>query len=80
MQILRDQKERVVAGFLKRGFTEERIALVDQVIRLDDERKDVQTQLDSLLNERNMVSEEIGDLYKKGKAAEANQLKAKVQG
>lgn len=80
MQILRDQKERVVAGFRKRGFTEERIALVDQVISLDDDRKDVQTQLDSLLNERNKLSDEIGVLYKKGQAAEANQLKAKVQG
>ncbi|MEO6131807.1 MAG: serine--tRNA ligase [Saprospiraceae bacterium] len=79
MQIVRDQKERVVAGFRKRGFTEERIALVDRVIKLDDDRKDVQTQLDSLLNERNKLSDEIGVLYKQGKGAEANQLKLKVQ-
>jgi len=80
MQILRDQKERVLTGFRKRGFSAERLALTDQAIKLDDERKEVQTQLDSLLNERNTLSDEIGNLFKKGQGAEANQLKAKVQG
>jgi len=80
LQILREQKERVLAGFRKRGFTDERLALIDQVISLDDERKAVQTQLDSLLNERNTLSDEIGHLFKQGLSAEANQLKAKVQG
>jgi seryl-tRNA synthetase len=80
MQILRDQKERVLEGFRKRGLSPERLALVDQAINLDDDRKEVQTQLDSLLNERNTLSDEIGNLFKQGKGAEANQLKAKVQG
>ena len=79
IQILREQKERVLEGFRKRGFTEERLALIDQVISLDDERKDVQTQLDSILNERNTLSEEIGNHFKMGKGGEANQLKAQVQ-
>src|SRR4029078_5744628 len=79
MQILRDQKERVITGFMKRGFSPERLELVDKAIKLDEERKDVQTQFDSLLNERNTLSEEIGNLFKKGKGAEANELKAKVQ-
>jgi len=78
LQILRDQKERVIEGFKKRGFTPERLMLVDQVIGLDDMRKEVQTQLDSLLNERNTLSDEIGNLFKTGKAGEANLLKSKV--
>jgi seryl-tRNA synthetase len=78
LQILREQKERVLNGFKKRGFTPERLMLIDQVIGLDDMRKEVQTQLDSLLNERNNLSDEIGNLFKQGKAVEANQLKAKV--
>lgn len=80
IQILREQKDRVLAGFKKRGFSKDRLALIDQVISLDNERKEVQTQLDSLLNERNTLSEEIGNLFKKGQANEANQLKNKVQG
>lgn len=79
MQILRDQTERVIAGFTKRGFSSERLSLVEKAIKLDDERKVVQTDLDSLLNERNSLSDEIGILFKKGQGAEANQLKTKVQ-
>lgn len=79
IQILRDQKDRAIAGLKKRGFSDERLLIVDQIVSLDDLRKDLQTQLDLLLNERNTLSEEIGNLFKSGKAAEANQLKTKVQ-
>lgn len=79
IQILRDQRDRAIAGFRKRGFTEERLQTVDQVIALDDQRKEVQTQLDNLLNERNTLSDEIGRLFKSGQAQEANALKTKVQ-
>ncbi|HUR31877.1 MAG TPA: hypothetical protein VMZ69_10630, partial [Saprospiraceae bacterium] len=79
IQILRDQRDRALTGLKKRGLAPERLAIIDQVITLDDERKDVQTQLDSSLNERNTLSGQIGDLFKAGKAKEANDLKAKVQ-
>lgn len=79
IQILRDQKARAVAGLKKRGFSEERLLAIDQIVSLDDQRKDLQTQLDVLLNERNTLSDEIGNLFKSGKPQEANQLKVKVQ-
>lgn len=79
IQRLRDQRDQVVTGYTKRGFTEERLKLVDEVIGLDDRRKEVQTELDSLLNERNVLSDEIGRLFKAGNAQEANALKIKVQ-
>ena len=79
IQILRDQKARAVAGLKKRGFSEERLLAIDQIVSLDDQRKDLQTQLDVLLNERNTLSDEIGNLFKSGKPQEANQLKIKVQ-
>ncbi|HJW27641.1 MAG TPA: serine--tRNA ligase [Saprospiraceae bacterium] len=80
IQLLRDQKERVITGLKKRGFDEDRLRNLDQVIALDDQRKEVQTRLDNLLSQRNSLSDEIGNLFKKGKAAEANELKTKVQG
>jgi len=43
LQILRDQRERAVNGLKKRNLGEDRLALVDQIISLDDERKNVQT-------------------------------------
>ena len=79
IQIIRDQKARVISGLKKRGFSDERLQILDQIINLDDQRKDVQTRLDSLLSERNSLSDEIGNLFKQGKAKEANDLKSKVQ-
>ena len=79
IQILRDQKDRAIAGLKKRGFSDERLLIIDQIVALDDLRKDQQTQLDVQLNERNTLSDEIGNLFKSGKAQEANQLKIKVQ-
>jgi seryl-tRNA synthetase len=48
---------------------------VDQIIALDDMRKSVQTELDSKLARANQIAREIGELFKSGKAAEANVLK-----
>ncbi len=79
IQILRDEKERVITGLKKRGFTTERLSIIDQIIDLDDQRKASQTRLDGLLSERNSLSAEIGNLFKSGQAEEANKLKIKVQ-
>ena len=79
IQLIRDQKERAVTGLKKRGFGPDRLQELDQVIALDDQRKEIQTKLDYLLSQRNTLSDEIGNLFKQGKAAEANALKTKVQ-
>jgi len=79
IQILREQRDRVLAGLRKRGWTNERLAVVDEVLLLDDRRKATQTELDKLLNERNTLSAEIGTLFKQGRAEDANQLKISVQ-
>jgi seryl-tRNA synthetase len=79
IQILREERERAIIGLKKRGYTEEKLLIIDQIIDLDDQRKAAQTQLDGLLSERNTLSSEIGGLFKSGKADEANQLKTKVQ-
>lgn len=79
LQILRDQRDRTLTGLKKRGLDEGRLGLVDKIIALDSERKEIQTQLDGYLNERNNLSDEIGSLFRQGKAKEANELKTKVQ-
>ena len=78
--ILRDEKERVLAGLKKRGYTDEKLEIIDQIIELDDKRKSAQTALDNLLSDRNSLSAEIGGLFKAGQADKANELKVKVQG
>lgn len=52
--------------------------MVDQVLSLDEKRRSIQAQLDSTLAEANTLSKEIGNLFKNGKADEAQVLKAKT--
>ncbi|GAA5221253.1 serine--tRNA ligase [Membranihabitans marinus] len=74
---IRKNKDIAVAGLQKRGIVNAE-EILDEIIRLDDERKNTQTQSDKILNELKTASKEIGDLYKSGKAAEANAKKAMV--
>ncbi|OWY19095.1 serine--tRNA ligase [Sphingobacteriales bacterium UPWRP_1] len=49
--------------------------LVDTILELDDRRKALQQQVDSLLNQINTLSKEVGDLFKAGKKQEAETLR-----
>src|SRR5690606_37236764 len=51
--------------------------LVDEVLNLDELRRKTQFELDNVLAESNKLSKEIGDLFKQGRANEANDLKEK---
>ncbi|MGS2727783.1 serine--tRNA ligase [Psychroserpens sp. BH13MA-6] len=72
---IREQKEDIIARLSKRNIDASK--LIDDVIVFDEERRQLQTQLDNTLAESNSISKEIGQLYKSGKAAEANVLKEK---
>ena len=78
IQILRDDKNRVTAGLQKKRVSDAQTALVDEIIAADDVRKATQTSLDNLLSHVNRLSDEIGSLFKSGKAQEANALKGEV--
>ena len=78
LNIIRNQKDRVVEGYMKRNLPDEMIAELDIIVGLDDERKTLQTQLDNFLAETNTLSGEIGNLFKAGKASDAADLKEKV--
>lgn len=49
--------------------------LIEAAINKDDDRKTTQQQTDELLSKGNQLAKQIGELYKTGKAAEANVLK-----
>lgn len=53
-------------------------SLLEKAIALDETRKSTQTTMDAKLAESNKLSKEIGMLFKSGKGAEANELKAKT--
>lgn len=76
VNVLRDEKARVLEGLNKRNFKE--IHLVDEAISTDDERKKIQFELDQNLAEMNKISKEIGILMKEGKKDEAEAAKTKT--
>ena len=78
LNVIRDQKELVLAGLEKRNFGPKAAEILDKVIELDDARKHTQKSLDDLLAESNKLSKQIGELFKSGKQVEANELKANV--
>ena len=78
ISIIREDKERLIAGLRKKNVSDAQLASVDNIIAEDDKRKATQTNLDNLLFKINTISDEIGGLFKSGKAQEANELKVQV--
>ena len=72
---IRDHREEVIERLSIKNFTN--VALIDEILKLDDERRATKKQCDETLAALNNNARVIGDLYKQGKAAEANELKAK---
>lgn len=73
---IREEKDVVVTALAKRGIDAE--PLVNEAIRLDEERRASQAELDNTLAKSNSMSKEIGILFKQGKAEEANAIKAET--
>ncbi len=73
---IREEKDAIVKALAKRGI--DAVSLVDEAIRLDEERRATQAELDNTLAKSNSMSKEIGNLFKQGKQEEANALKAET--
>lgn len=73
---IRENKEDVIKRLAVRNIDASQ--MIEDVISLDEDRRHTQTLLDNALAESNTLSKEIGNLYKSGKAAEANVLKEKT--
>lgn len=73
---IRENKEDVLRRLSKKRFKNP--GLIDEVLQLDDQRRAIQVKSDGLQSEMNQLSKEIGNLFKQGKTAEANQAKEKT--
>lgn len=78
LQVIRNERERVIEGLKKRNWDAGQLAIVDQVIDLDTQRRALQTEIDKSLAEQNRLSGEIGAFFKQGKKEEAEGLRAQV--
>ncbi len=68
----------IVKENIKKKFQEHKLSLVDEVIALDTERRDVICKADELRANRNKLSKQIGALMGQGKRDEAEEVKAQV--
>jgi seryl-tRNA synthetase len=75
---IRENLAALKAGLRKRNFQDEDLKLVDRAVELDDQRKALQTELDSALASRNQLSEQIGELFKSGQQEKAGALRQQV--
>ena len=75
-QIL-DNKEAVIRGLEKKHFAGAR-ETIEQVLALDNKRKEAQAQLDNLLSQVKTISKSIGGMMKEGKKEEAAAAKQQV--
>jgi seryl-tRNA synthetase len=75
---IRDQKEKITTALSKRGWNAEQLSILDRIISKDDERKSTQKTLDNLLEESNLLSAEIGNLYKSGQKEQGDLKKVRV--
>ncbi len=70
----------VVKENIKNKFQEHKLPLVDEVIALDKENREIKTEVEDLRAQKNKLSKQIGALMKEGKKDEAGEVKAKVAG
>ena len=73
---IRENKEKVLERLAVKNFKHPE--LVDEIIAVDEERRQSQTQLDSISAEANSAARQIGDLMRQGKKEEAEAIKART--
>ncbi len=71
---IRENRAQVEAGLKVKNFKD--IAILEEIIIADDQRREIQKKLDDTLSESNKIAKEIGGLFKSGKVEEANKKKA----
>ena len=68
----------IVKENIKKKFQDEKLPLVDEAIKLDEDRRNYQQEADALKAERNKISKQIGALMSKGLKDEAEAVKKQV--
>lgn len=72
------QNPEIVKENIKKKFQDSKLPLVDEVIALDAESREVIQKLEALRADRNKFSKEVGKLMGQGKKEEAEEVKLKV--
>ena len=76
IQRIRQEPEAIIEGLKKRGI--DATQTVNDLIDLDAQRRGIRHQMEEKQARSNALAKEIGQLFKTGKGAEANELKAET--
>ena len=77
IKFLRENPE-VVKQNIRNKFQDQKLELVDKVIALDRENRDIKQEVESLRAKKNKISKQIGALMGQGKREEAEEVKKQV--
>ncbi|MBR3264623.1 MAG: serine--tRNA ligase [Erysipelotrichaceae bacterium] len=78
IKLIRENPD-LVKDNIRKKFQEEKLVLVDEVKKLDEDYRALRTTADELRSKRNSISKQIGALMGQGKKEEAEQIKAEVK-
>ncbi|OOG16056.1 serine--tRNA ligase [Sphingobacterium sp. CZ-UAM] len=78
LNYIRENRDTVIERLAVKHFKE--IGLVDEIIRLDEDRRKIQAESDALSGEANAAAKQIGDLMRQGKKEEAETVKSQSSG
>lgn len=76
LKYITENTAEVIERLAKKHFDGKEV--IEKVVTMDGERKATQVKLDNTLAEINQLSKQVGDLFKQGKATEANEVKGKT--
>ena len=74
--VIRENQEKVISALAKKHL--DAATIVEEILQLDENRRNTQVELDNTLSESNRLSKDIGDLMKNGEKAKAEILKLKT--
>ena len=77
IKLIRENPELVKEN-IKKKFQDEKLGLVDEVKKLDEDYRALKSKADDLRNQRNKYSKQIGACFAKGEKEEAERLKTLV--
>ena len=78
IKFVRENPELVKQN-IKNKFQDSKLPLVDEVLELDKQNREIKQEVEALRADRNKISKEIGACMAQGKKDEAEELKKKVQ-
>ena len=73
---IRENKDLIIDRLAVKNFDAKQA--IEAILEIDSKRRKTQNELDAVLNESNGIAKQVGELFKSGKQAEANELKAKT--